>query len=406
MTRHRSADGQRPRVVVYRDDFLSPSETFIRHHVLEMPRYSVRVLTSRRVSPTLEVPGVPVEVIRPGPVLGRAVQGVGRRLGVSSSTMAWIAALRHLSHDRPDVLHAHFGPDGALVAPAARLLRIPLVVTFHGFDVTKDRSAFALWRATNQAYVWRWPALVSSMAAVITVSTFLKERLVEQGIEPGRISVIPCGIDTSAFEWTPYRADGPLVFVGRLVEKKGVSDLLDAVHTAGISRRLVVIGDGPLRARLEQRAKDLRLDVRFEGVRDSRSIRLAMQSASIVVMPSKRAANGDAEGFGVVALEAAASGRPVVGYRHGGLPEAVTDHVTGRLVTEGDSQALGQVLHGVLEDPVLADRLGRAGREHVERNFQRSALLARVADVYDSIRRTSRTHHDIRDKRKASNFDD
>ena len=228
------------------------------------------------------------------------------------------------------------------------------------------------------------------MSAVVTVSRFLKARLVEQGIEAGRISVIPCGVDTSMFDWTPHRPGGPVLFVGRLVEKKGVGDLLEAVHASHISRRVVVIGDGPLRAQLEQQASRLRLDVRFEGVMDSGSIRSAMQAASVIAMPSRTAANGDAEGLGVVALEGAASGRPVVGYRHGGLPDAVIDRVTGRLVDEGDSRALGRALCEVLDDPVLADRRGRAGREHVARNFERSALLSRVADVYDSVRRNAR----------------
>ena len=110
-----------------------------------------------------------------------------------------------------------------------------------------------------------------------------------------------------------------------------------------------------------------------------------MQAASLVAMPSRRAHTGDAEGLGVVALEAAAAGRPVVGYAHGGLPEAVLDGVTGRLVPEGDVAALARALTDLRADPEQMQRYGTAAREHVRATFERSVLLGRIADVYDRV---------------------
>ena len=377
----------RGKVVIFRDDFLPLSETFIRDHVVEMPRYRVRVLTDRLVEPRLSVGEVAVEVVEPGRVLGRVVQSIGYRSGRSAATMQGIAMIRHLARNRPDVVHAHFGPDAALVSTATSALRIPLVATFHGYDVTQDRKALGLGRPANFEYVRHWERFVGRVSAAITVSSFLRDRLIQQGIDDRKLSVIPCGVDTASFVWSEPPINGPVLFVGRLVEKKGLSDLLEAVHLGSLRRKLVVVGDGPLRDSLEDRARQLGVDAEFTGSLDSAAIRKLMRSASLVAMPSKTARNGDSEGLGVVALEAGASGRPVVGYRHGGLPDAVIDGATGRLVPEGDIVALGEALREILDDQPLARRLAISARRHVERNFERRLLLSKIADVYDRVRK-------------------
>ncbi len=113
--------------------------------------------------------------------------------------------------------------------------------------------------------------------------------------------------------------------MGRLVEKKGVGDALEALAGLDDPPHLTVLGDGPLRSALEERAAALRLPITFHGVATTEEIRHHLSRATAVVMPSRRAPNGDSEGLGVTALEAGASGRPLVGYAHGGLSEAVLD---------------------------------------------------------------------------------
>ena len=380
------ADGESGgRVLVYREEFLQPSETFIRDHLLAMPRYSVAALANEVLPRRLEVPGVPLHLTRARGVLGRAVQFAGYRLRAPHDRLVDLATTTTLRRLAPDLVHAHFGPDAAYVARAANRLHVPLVATFHGFDLTKSAEAMRGARVAYDVYLDMGAALFGRLSAILTVSDFLRRILVERGVDPDRIDVIPCGVDTASITWTPVRPDGPVVFVGRLTAKKGVADLIEAVGSVPDRPQVVVIGDGPLRAELEAQAARLRVEVDFRGVQSSAQVAAAMQSASLVAMPSRRAHTGDAEGLGVVALEAAAAGRPVVGYVHGGLPEAVLDGVTGRLVPEGDVAALARALVELRADPAAMQRYGTAAREHVRTTFERSALLSRVAEVYDRV---------------------
>jgi len=378
------------RVLVYREEFLQPSETFIRDHLLEMPRYAVAGLANERLEPGLQMPGLPVHLTRARGVVGRGVQFLGYRARVPRARMIGLAGAATLRRLRPDLVHAHFGPDAALIAAAAARTGTPLVATFHGYDLTKDPTALRGARLSYDLYLDQGPRLLDQLAGIITVSGFLRDILVDRGVDPARIDVIPCGVDTDSIEATPPVPGGPVVFVGRLTGKKGVEDLIRATASMTDPPDLVVIGDGPLRAELTRLAENLRVAVDFRGARSSAEVAAAIRGSSMVVMPSRRAPTGDSEGLGVVALEAAAAGRPVVGYAHGGLPDAVLDGVTGRLVPEGDVPALSRAMASVRADHALAERLGRAGRGHVENHFQRRDLLNRVADVYDRVLATAR----------------
>jgi len=376
-----------PRALVFREDFLALSETFVRDHLLEMPRYRVAALAASLNHPTLPVPGVPVHLLRAGSLAGRARQFAGYRLGVAQSRMVTAAAREVLDALRPDVLHAHFGPDAALVSAAAAAARVPLVATFHGYDVTQDPESLRGGRTANTVLVDDWARVIERIAAVITVSSFLRDRLIARGVPSDKISVVACGVDTAAIPWSPPVVGGPVVFVGRLVEKKGLADLLDAV--AGLDRRprVDVVGDGPLRVELEARARRLGVDAHFLGSLPTPRVVETIRSGAVVAMPSRTASSGDTEGLPVVSLEASAAGRPVIGYRHAGLPEAVLDGSTGVLVAEGDVAALARALGGALDDPVALLGMSRAARAHVVSRFERSDLLSRVADVYDRVRR-------------------
>lgn len=382
-----SLEGTRdaPRALVFREDFLALSETFIRDHLADMPRYRVAALAGSLSDPTLPVPGVPVHLLRSTSFVGRARQFAGYRLGVPQSRMITVAAREVLRTLRPDVLHAHFGPDAALVSAAAAGAGVPLVATFHGYDATQGLDSLRGGRISNDLLVDHWAAVISRLSAVITVSGFLRQCLLARGVPDEKIEVIPCGVQTSAIAWSPPPADGPIVFVGRLVEKKGVSDLLHAVALVESPPRVDIVGDGPLASELRALAAGLRIDVRFLGALPTAEVIATMCTGRMVAMPSKTASNGDSEGLGVVALEASAAGRPVVGYRHGGLPDAVLDGHTGTLVEEGDVSGLAAAIRSMSSDPDQRLRYAVAGRAHVEANFERSVLLDRVADVYDRV---------------------
>jgi glycosyltransferase involved in cell wall biosynthesis len=176
-----------------------------------------------------------------------------------------------------------------------------------------------------------------------------------------------------------------VLFVGRLVEKKGCEDLLRAVAAGVRSAKLTIIGDGPLREALSRLARELDVPADFLGAQPHERVHDEMRRAQLVALPSRTAADGDQEGLPVVALEAAASGRPVVGYRHSGIPEAVIDGHTGLLALEGDVAGLAAVLAELLDDPDRSQAMGTMARDRATQLFDLTATTARIEDVYDRV---------------------
>jgi len=366
----RAAAGPAPAlgdVVVWRNELLPTSETFIVNQMSALTRWRPRLAGLRR-APSL----LPVE---PALVLTAPERLLVRRFGTAPR-------LHQLLH-RPGtrLVHAHFGPDASLVLAAARRARCPLVVTFHGYDVTTSLSSLGL-----PGYERRWPELMAYASRLIAVSDFIAGRLVERGAPEDKIVVHHIGTPLPPAP-APRRADGQqvLLFVGRLVEKKNCTGLLDAVAALPEPLRSTpvrIVGDGPLRSRLEEQATRLGLDVTFVGAASAAGVSQEMRSATVFCSPGQPASNGDAEGLPITPLEAASHGLPVVAGDSGGTRDAVRDGVTGLVVQPGDQLALVAALSAVLSDPALAARLGAAGRRHVEDNFDLSHQTELLEDLY------------------------
>jgi glycosyltransferase involved in cell wall biosynthesis len=272
---------------------------------------------------------------------------------------------------RPLVLHAHFGRGGALALPIARTLGIPLVVTFHGADATKE--AHYRRRLVPRIYARRLAALQREAALFVCVSEFVRDRLLARGFPPGKLEIIHQGVELGAAQPAePEAAADPYVlFVGRFVEKKGVSDLIEAMrrlesHDTGA--RLVLIGDGPLSGALREAARGL-TRVEFLGWLPNADVRRWMQGALALCVPSVTGRAGDSEGLPTVIFEAMAEAVPVVATDHAGIAEAVEQGRTGLLVPEGDPPALADALASLIERPELRHRLGTAARAVAAERF-------------------------------------
>jgi glycosyltransferase involved in cell wall biosynthesis len=179
-----------------------------------------------------------------------------------------------------------------------------------------------------------------------------------------------------------------VLFVGRLVEKKGCGSLIEAM--AVVQRRcpaadLVVIGDGPLRADYEARAVALGVRCRFLGVQPTPVVRDRMSRASVFCVPSVVAATGDAEGFGMVFIEAQAMGLPVVSTVSGGIPEAVKNGETGLLVAERDSAALAEAILRLIRDEELWKQYSLAGRRNVVHHFNLAQQTCRLENLFEQL---------------------
>jgi colanic acid/amylovoran biosynthesis glycosyltransferase len=291
---------------------------------------------------------------------------------------------------RPVVLHAHFGRGGALALPIARALGIPLVVTFHGADATKETHYRR--RLVPRIYRRRLAALQQEAALFVCVSEFVRDRLLARGFPPDKLEVIYQGVEPGIENTAePEAVEGPYVlFVGRFVEKKGVSNLIEAMRlleAQGSGVRLVLIGDGPLSGALKERARGLR-HVRFLGWLPNPEVRRWMRGALALCVPSVTAREGDSEGLPTVIFEAMAEAVPVVGSDHAGIAEAVLHDRTGLIVAEADPPALAAALARLVEHPELRRRLGTAARAAAAERFSAprqsrrlEAALLRVAGL-------------------------
>jgi colanic acid/amylovoran biosynthesis glycosyltransferase len=293
----------------------------------------------------------------------------------TASLMVLVPALR------ARILHVHHGYRFGEVEGTARRLHVPLVVSFHGQDL-------AVTQRTAHAGVYG--KVLRHTDAVIVPSRFLANLAIESGVPEEKIHVIPSGIDLQWFRPTPLpeHAD-EVLFVGRFVEKKGLDVLLKAwpdVRNRVPGARLRLLGFGPFES--VARAGGVGVTVELaDPKRRAEQVREAIRSASVVVTPSRTAADGDVESLLVVNLEAQASGRPLVTTRHGGIPEFVKEGETALVVPEADAEALADALVRVLLDRDLAMSMAAAGPAWALR-FNVDACTEQIDRLYDSIVRS------------------
>jgi colanic acid/amylovoran biosynthesis glycosyltransferase len=353
-------------VVVYRSPLFNPSETFVQAHALALERY-------RPLLVGLEDKGnVPAELRSP--------------LFLRSRFESAEDLAARLRPHRPRLVHAHFGPDGLAALSLARALGVPLVTTLHGYDVSLSRRRMlASGRLSWMRYALGRERLMREGELFLPVSDALRGAALAQGFAAERTQTHYLGADLDRFRSGGEREAGLILHVGRLVEKKGTRVLLEAMARLP-DARLVVVGDGPERPRLERQAAGLGERVRFLGALDAAAVVEWMQRAEVLAAPSLTARNGDAEGLPTVIVEAAASSLPVVATHHSGIPEAVVDDETGFLVPEGDAAALAGRLALLLGSAELRERMGRAARAMAEAKFDLPRQTARLEDLYDLTR--------------------
>ncbi|MDH3760537.1 MAG: glycosyltransferase [Gammaproteobacteria bacterium] len=224
------------------------------------------------------------------------------------------------------------------------------------------------------------------MDKVIAVSDFIAEQALARGCPEQKLVQHYIGIDMEKFSQPKNESAEPsLLFVGRLVEKKGCTYLLQAMEQLK-SRfpelKLTVVGDGGLKSSLQQEAVSRKLDVDFTGTASASEIRQQLASCWLFVAPSITAESGDAEGLGMVFLEAQALQTPVVSFRSGGLVEAVVEGETALLSEEKDVAGLAQNIAQLLENSSLRHNMGKAGRKRVEQLFDVRKQCAKLESIY------------------------
>ncbi|HEX7787557.1 MAG TPA: glycosyltransferase, partial [Methylomirabilota bacterium] len=285
--------------------------------------------------------------------------------------------VRLIRRERVSLVHTHSSIDAWLAGMAARICRVPVVRTRH--------VSIAIRRGPNPVYRWLADRVITSGEAI-------RRMVVEAGVPAERVIAIPAGVNLEAF---PFGARSPAIIreldlgapvigsVAMFRGSKGHAQLLEAFTKVRAHRpaaSLLLVGDGPRRAWIEQLARDAKLSdaVVLTGFRPD-------VSALLGAMDCFALASTRTEGVPQALLQAFAVGVPVVASRIGGIPEVVSDGQTGLLVASGSSDELAGAILRVLDDSDAAARRARAARALVERSFSHEASITRLLALYEEL---------------------
>ncbi len=367
--------------LIFRHNLFKPSEPFIAQQGQALRRYRPLYLGRLRYGPA----PIGAESLTIADAARWPLMAAGRQMLLAKPD----SYLRLLGDRRPALIHAHFGVEGHSALALAARLGIPLITTFHGFDATLSFAGL-LANPAWQRYALGRRQLAEQGQLFLCASEFLREKILALGFPPDRCRTHYIGVDIAAISPRATEEEANVILhVARLEPVKGTSVLLDAFARIAPSYpavRLLIIGDGQLRGRLQAQARDASIgdQVEFLGALPHAQVLERMRRAAILSVPSIRTKSGREEGLGLATLEAAATGVPAIGSRIGGIPEAVDDGQTGFLVPEQDPAALADKLRTLLDDPALRWRFGAAARLKVAAQFDLAKQTAKLESFYDS----------------------
>ena len=369
------------RVLIYRTELLAASETFIAAQAGALKRYEPWFVGLKREKDGLDLdPARVITLTREEGLRDKLFRRLYLRSGIAPSFHQDICNLR------PSLIHAHFAPDGAAALFLLRHLNLPLLVTLHGYDVTANDATL---RQTTHgaAFLQRKGALLHGATLFLCASEHIRKQALARGYPEAKLLVLPIGVELPPHDPAEKR-EQIVLFVGRMVEKKGCIHLLRAwerVEAALPCAKLVLLGDGPLRPSLEQYARLRLKNVMFLGMSKHDDVRCWMRRVQVLAAPSIIASNGDTEGLPTVLCEAQALGLPIVAFHGPGVEEAVVADETALLVPQGDELALAQAIIGALSNQELRAALAEAGRKRAARLFDLQKQTALLEEKYEEI---------------------
>ncbi|MBU1068540.1 glycosyltransferase [Myxococcota bacterium] len=379
-------DSPTRRAALFSTNFLPFSQAFVYEELTHHERWEMEVFCHRRLNEEV-FPFRHVHALSPAPSIQREIESVlYKTLTLSPSHY------HRLKEGRFSLLHAQFGPGGVYALIYKKLLHLPLLVTFGGYEVpllqTNRRFHPGFWR-----YWMTSGDLFQHIDRFLAVSSDLARRLVELGAPRERVHVFQRGIRIPPI-LSPNRSGSAwnirILMAGRFVEKKGFEyglQACDRLLRKGHDIRIQLIGEGPCDALYHRFVLDNRMSNRviFRSPLPQAELRREMEESDLILIPSVVARNGDREGTTNVLKEAMAHGLPAVITRHGGNQDIIRDGVTGFIVDERDDAAMANRIERLIEDPGLRCRMGTAARNHAIESFSLRDRILELERHYDEV---------------------
>lgn len=380
------------RILHYDRSFSELSKTFIYDYITELERHHVDnyVITENRKNQT-ERPFEKVHVVKPPGVFHpeRLVRRIKTAfLRQEPRVAAWEVLSKRLATEfkkiKPDIIHAHFGPEGGKIAPVAERFGIPLIISFYGYDISQ--------LVLDDFWLQLYKKLNKQVEMVTALSEQMKIKLIEVGFDPEKISVIHLSRDLSRYDFkkvsVPVRK---FVSVGRLTAKKGHFDAVDAVKKvidSGYDIELDIIGDGELKKKLEIyiRKKGMEESVNLLGSLPNHEVISKMKKADAFILCSKTGPNGDMEGTPTVLVEAQAMGLPCITTFHAGIPEMIPEENHFLLSEEGNVPEITKKIETLVSCTTdELEKITTKGREKVGRDFNIETEVEKLIRLYEKI---------------------
>lgn len=382
------------RVVIYQDGLLSYSETFIKQQALALKSWQPILVGHKYLRRSLDFSMLNSQLLlSTNTSLPRKIIYMVYRW-LNKADPAGINTLKKLN---ADLVHAHFGTSAIDIWPYAKALNLPMLVTLHGFDI----SIYKEWWESGKrgSRKRKYPQQLLLLAAepsvhFLAVSSAIKERAIKFGIPAEKITVSYIGVNSESFTPGPtpiIERKNRILYVGRLVEKKGATYLIEAFATVKKivpDAELVIVGKGEMEDLLRNQVQQLNLsDVTFAGALTSDQVKEQIDNCKIFCLPSITAESGDAEGLPISILEAQASGVFVVSSSSGGVNDNLINGETCFTFPEKDNESLAHILTDIFKHPETHLHIIENQKQLIKAKFQLKDCTVHLEKIYSTYTR-------------------
>jgi glycosyltransferase involved in cell wall biosynthesis len=368
----------KPKVIIFSNQLLNYSETFIRAQGEALQQFLASYLGSSAVSQGLSLPPHRRYIIQQR-ALGK-LDDMLLKLGILTPRIN-----NYVRSLKPSLIHAHFGPNGLTAIPLAKSCQVPLITTFHGFDVTINQVNKQQQGRLHLHYMKNKAQLMEHGSLFIAVSDFIKNKLIAQGFPKHKVVRHYIGIDTQFF--TPdetVQRKAQVTIVGRLVPYKGHRFLIEAMKLVQqhFDVELVFIGDGPEKAALQAQAEQQGVKLRLTGKCTPEQVRQHLRESLVYCQTSVVLDNGHEEALALSIAEAQAVGTPAVVFASGGMAEAIVPSHSGFVVPTANIQALADAISTLLKDRTIWRQFSQAAINQVQQRHDLAKQCQALEQLY------------------------